>query len=94
MITEERLQEIERAPREASLFKAEAQELAAAYRANIPYLTMTTDEDGVWLHFKSASGKTGSLNMEALGIMRGGITGQAILEWADALTPTPPTKDE
>jgi hypothetical protein len=88
MITEERLQEIERAPREANIFKAEAHELVAAYRNSVPGLTVTNDSDGVWLHIKAASGKVGSLNMEALGIQRGGIVGQALIEWADALSAT------
>lgn len=85
MITTERLAEIEAAPREASIFKAEAQELTAAYRARTPGLRVTKEPDGVWLHIESPSGKKAALNMEAIGIQRDGLIGKTILEWVDAL---------
>lgn len=45
MITKERLAEIEAAPREASIFKAEAKELADAYRERAPVTAVTSDEE-------------------------------------------------
>lgn len=85
MITEERLQEMEAAPREACIFKAEMKLLADAYRNRVQGLRVTNDADGVWLHIDAPSGKKASLNMEALGVTRKGLTGAAILEWVDAL---------
>lgn len=85
MITNERLAEIETAPREAGIFKAEAAELVAAYKARIAGLTVTTDDNGAWLHIKSPSGKIASLNVESLGESRRGLIGNALLEWSDAL---------
>jgi len=67
MITKERLAEIKADPREACLFKAEAKELADAYRERVPGLRVTNDADGVWLHFEAPSGKKASISLEALG---------------------------
>ena len=86
MITIERLAEIEAAPREACIFRAEAAELAAVYRASVPGLRVTKDTDGaVWLHIDSPLGKKAAISLDALGVQRGGIVGAALLEWADAL---------
>ena len=86
MITTERLAEIEAAPREAFIFRAEAAELAAVYRASVPGVRVTKDADGaVWLHIDSPSGKKAAISLDALGVQRGGIVGAALLEWADAL---------
>lgn len=86
MITTERLAEIETAPREACIFKAEAQELVDAYRAVPRGLRVTKDQDGaVWLHIDAPSGKRAAICLDALGVERGGIVGAALLEWADAL---------
>ncbi len=84
MLTEARLIEIETSPRDAYILKAEAKELADAYRSSAAGLTVTTGADGVWLHIESPSGKRASLSMEAIGIQRKGICGAAILEWVDA----------
>lgn len=51
MITTERLAEIEAAPREASILKAEAKELADAYRERVTNLRVTMgvlDRNMVW----------------------------------------------
>ena len=86
MITKERLAEIEAAPREASIFKAEARELVDAYRAHRPGLRVTKDRDGaVWLHIDAPSGKKAAISLDALAVERGGIVGAALLEWTDAL---------
>jgi hypothetical protein len=85
VITEERLAEIEAAPRDASVFKAEAKELADAYRAVSAGVSITTNLDGVWLNIVSPSGKKAHIEMEAFGQSRGGIVGAAVLEWVDAL---------
>lgn len=86
MITAERLAEIEAAPREASIFKAEAKELADAYRFAATGLKVTKDADGaVWLHVAAPSGKKASVCLDALAVQRGGIVGAALLEWTDAL---------
>lgn len=86
MITAERLSEIETAPREACIFKAEAKELADAYRFAQTGLQVTKDADGaVWLHISAPSGKKASICMDALAVQRGGIVGTTLLEWADAL---------
>ena len=85
MITEKRLTEIEESPREAYIFKTEAKELATAYRMAASGLTIEKRPDGIWLRIKSPSGKEATINMEALGIQRGGIVGATVLEWADAL---------
>lgn len=100
MITKERLAEIKADPREACLFKAEAKELADAYRERVPGLRVTNDADGVWLHFEAPSGKKASISLEALGrsmlglspadggaaagIERGGLVGATLLEWVEA----------
>lgn len=88
MITKERLAEIKADPREACLFKAEAKELADAYRERVPGLRVTNDADGVWLHFEAPSGKKASISLEALGIQRGGLVGATLLEWVEALVAT------
>jgi hypothetical protein len=85
MITTERLTEIETAPREACIAKAEAKELANAYRERIKGMRVTKNNDGVWLHFESPSGKKAAISMEALGVYRAGIVGATLLEWADGL---------
>ena len=86
MISTERLAEIEAAPREACIFKAEAKELADAYRAVPRGLRVTKDQDGaVWLHIDAPSGKKAAICLDALAVERGGIVGAALLEWADAL---------
>lgn len=85
MITTDRLIEIEAAPREAFIAKAEAKELADAYRSRVPGLSVTKGVDGVWLHIEAPSGKRASLSMEALGIQRAGLVGATLLEWTDAL---------
>lgn len=86
MITAERLAEIEAAPREACIFKAEAKELADAYRFAATGLQVAKDADGaVWLHVSAPSGKRASICLDALAVQRGGIVGGALLEWADAL---------
>jgi hypothetical protein len=88
MITTERLAEIEAAPREASIFKAEAKELADAYRERVPGLRVTKGADGAWLHIESPSGKKAAISLEALGVQRAGLVGATLLEWVDALTAT------
>jgi hypothetical protein len=85
MITNERLAEIEAAPREACIFKAEAKELADAYRERVPGLRVTKGADGVWLHIKAPSGKQASISMEALGMQRAYLVDATLLEWVDAL---------
>lgn len=85
MITTERLAEIEAAPREACIFKAEAKELADAYRAHVQGLRVTKDADGVWLHIEAPSGKKAAISMESIGMQRGGLVGATLLEWVDAL---------
>ncbi len=86
MITPERLAEIEAAPREACIFKAEAKELADSYRAVPPGLRVTKDQDGaVWLHIDAPSGKKAAICLGALAVDRGGIVGAALLEWTDTL---------
>ena len=86
MITTERLSEIEAAPREARIFKAEAKELADAYRCQQAGMNVTKDADGaVWLHIAAPSGKKASICMDALAVQRGGLVGAALLEWTDAI---------
>ena len=85
MITTERLTEIETDPREASIFKAEAKELADAYRERVPGMRVTKDDDGAWLHIESPSGKKAAINLEALGVQRAGLVGATLLEWVNAL---------
>lgn len=86
MITEERLQELERDPRDALPFKAELRELAAAYRTHTAGLQATRAGDGTaWLHFEAPSGKKASLSLEVLAAQHGPVVSQAIHEWADAL---------
>ena len=85
MITPERLAEIEAAPREASIFKAEAKELADAYRERVPGLRVTKDADGAWLHIEAPSGRKAAISLEALGVQRAGLVGATLLEWTDAL---------
>jgi hypothetical protein len=85
MITPERLAEIEAAPREACLFKAEAKELADAYRERVPGLRVTKGADGAWLHIEAPSGKKAAISLEALGVQRAGLVGATLLEWVDAL---------
>ena len=85
MVTNERLTEIEAAPREAYICKAEAKEIVQAYRNHSYGLRVTNNADGVWLHFESPSGKKAAINCEALGIRYAGLTGAAILEWAESI---------
>lgn len=86
MITAERLHEIETAPREAYIAKAEAKELADAYRLAQTGLQVSKDADGAaWLHVAAPSGKKASICLDALAVQRGGIVGAALLEWTDAL---------
>lgn len=85
MITTERLAEIEAAPRESCILRAEATELAEAYRARVTGLSVTKDADGAWLHIQSQSGRRASINLEALGVQRAGLVGATLLEWVDAL---------
>jgi hypothetical protein len=51
----------------------------------IPGLRVTVSEDGVWMHFDAPSGKKGSIDIIALAERRGGICGQAMLEWANSI---------
>ena len=88
MITKERLAEIEAAPREACILRAEATELVEAYRAQVTGLSVTNDDDGVWLHIQSQSGKRASINLEALGVQRAGLVGATLLEWVDEIAAT------
>jgi hypothetical protein len=85
MITEERLQELELAPREAMPMKAELRELAAAYRAHIAGLKVTKDSGGHWLHFEAPNGPKASISVEVLAAQRGPIVAQALRGWSDAL---------
>lgn len=86
MITTERLAEIEAAPREACLLKAEAKELADAYRERVPGLRVTKGADGAWLHFEAPSGKKAAISLEVLGVQRSGIVGATLVEWMDSLS--------
>jgi len=85
VITEERLAEIEAAPRGACVLKVEAKELADAYRAVSAGVSITINLDGVWLNIASPSGKKAHIEMESFGQARDGIVGAAVLEWVDAL---------
>lgn len=86
MITTDRLHEIETTPREAYIAKAEAKELADAYRCQQAGMNVTKDADGaVWLHIAAPSGKKASICLDALAVQRGGIVGATLLEWTDAL---------
>ena len=87
MIDSDRLNEIELSPRDAYLLKAEAKELADAYRNAVPGLRVTKGIDGAWLHIESPSGRKAAISLEALGIRRGGLVGAILLEWVDALEP-------
>ena len=87
MITSERLAEIEASPREACIFKAEAKELVDAYRERMPGMLVTKNAYGAWLHFEAPSGKKAAINLEALGVQRGGLIGATVLEWVDAFQP-------
>lgn len=85
MITNDRLDEFVETPRIAFITKEEAKELAAAYRLVSSGVTVTTSDDGVWLSITSPSGKHALIEMEALGVARGGLVGAAILEWVDSM---------
>jgi hypothetical protein len=89
MITNERLAEIEANPREASIFKAEMRELVKAYQERVPGLSVKKTLDGTWLHVKAPSGKKAMISLEALGITRGGLVGETLLEWVDTFQPEP-----
>ena len=86
MITPERLAEIETDPRKANIFKAEAKELADAYRERVPGMRVIKGADGAWLQIESPSGKKAAINLEALGVHRAGIVGATLLEWVDSLS--------
>lgn len=85
MITQDRLAEIESMPREAFIAKAEAKELANAYRERIPGLRVTKGSDGVWLHFTAPSGKMAAINLEVIFYPRGPLVETTVMEWANAL---------
>ena len=94
MITNERLAEIEANPREASIFKAEMRELVKAYQERVPGLSVKKTLDGTWLHVKAPSGKKAMISLEALGITRGGLVGETLLEWVDTFQPEPPEMND
>jgi hypothetical protein len=77
------LERLEAAERERDALAAMAQ--------GTPGLRVTVSQDGVWMHFDAPSGKKGSIDIIALAEQRGGICGQAMYEWANAL---PETKEQ
>lgn len=86
MITTERLAEIEAAPREASIFKAEAKELADAYRERLPGLRIERDANQmVWLHIESPTGKKAHISMDGVALKSGPVVQAAVVEWLNAL---------
>ena len=85
MITDERLAQIEAAPREASIFKAEAKALVDAYRALPPGLRVEKDKNGVWLHITAPSGKETVISFAAIALQRGPLVRDTVFEWVDAL---------
>ena len=85
MITNERLTEIESAPREACIFKSEAEELVSAYRALPKGLRLVKDENCAWLHITAPSGKETVISVAAIALQRGPLVRDTVLEWMDAL---------
>ena len=47
-------------------------------------LTIGCGRDGTWLHFTSSTGRSASLNIEALAERNGSIIGWALRDWCNA----------
>ena len=83
LIVDSRLQEMVEAPREAYIAKAEMADLALAYQAYLPGARLQHSSDGVWLHIEAPRGKKCCFALDAIGIERGGLSGNTLLEWVD-----------